>query len=108
MFSSSLDGHHILIATGGEDNAVSAALIKIQKDNTINPIGKPYIIPNAHASSVTGLKYIDNVVFTTSTDQRLNMWKIDDLEEQGVSLTMIDAAYMDVPDPNALDAVTFK
>lgn len=55
-----------------------------------------------------GIKYIDGVIFTTSTDQRLNKWQIRDLEDQGVSLTMIDAAYMDVPDPSALDAVAFK
>lgn len=55
-----------------------------------------------------GIKYIDNSVFTTSTDQRLNKWQINYVEDQGVSLTLVDAAYMDVPDPSALDAVSFK
>lgn len=99
--------NHILITTGGEDNAVSAAILKIE-DQHFKPVGKPFIIPSAHASSVTGIKYIDGAIFTTSTDQRLNKWQINDLDDQGVSLTMIDAAYMDVPDPSALDAVAFK
>ncbi|KAG2195930.1 hypothetical protein INT47_002703 [Mucor saturninus] len=98
----------ILVTTGGEDNAVSAAILKIQEHGSVKPIGPPFIIPCAHASSVTGIKYIDQVIFTTSTDQRLNKWQIRDLEDQGVSLTMIDAAYMDVPDPSALDAVAFN
>jgi hypothetical protein len=36
------------------------------------------------------------------------MWNVNDLSEEGVSLTMIDSAYMDVPDPSALDAIAFK
>lgn len=59
-------------------------------------------------SFLLGIKYIDNSVFTTSTDQRLNKWQINYVEDQGVSLTLVDAAYMDVPDPSALDAVSFK
>jgi hypothetical protein len=51
---------------------------------------------------------MDNAVFTTSTDQRLNKWKVNDLGDKGVSLTMINATYMDVPDPSALDAVIFE
>lgn len=101
------DNQHILITTGGEDNAVSAAIVKVEKDN-VQAIGNPFIIPSAHASSVTGIKYIDNAVFTTSTDQRLNKWLVNDLGDQGVSLTLNDSAYMDVPDPSALDATIFN
>lgn len=102
-----VDEQHIIVLTGGEDNAISAALLQINDLNVI-PVGKPFILPDAHASSVTGIKYIDQSVFTTSTDQRLNKWEIKDLKEDGVSLSMNNAAYMDVPDPSALDAVIFK
>ncbi|KAI9269722.1 hypothetical protein EDC94DRAFT_599738 [Helicostylum pulchrum] len=101
------DNQHILVTTGGEDNAVSATVLKIENQN-VELVKKPFIIPSAHASSVTGIKYIDNSVFTTSTDQRLNKWQINYVEDQGVSLTLVDAAYMDVPDPSALDAVSFN
>lgn len=50
-----LDKKHLLVVTGGEDNAVSATVLHIQDDNTIKPIGDPFIIPDAHASSVTGI-----------------------------------------------------
>ncbi|RCH99551.1 WD repeat-containing protein 6, partial [Rhizopus stolonifer] len=99
------DNKHILVVTGGEDNAVSASLLHIQGDNTVKSVGDPFVIPGAHASSVTGIKHINDVVFTCSTDQRLNVWKINDLKDNGVSLTLSTASYMDVPDPSSLDAI---
>ena len=99
------DNQHILVTTGGEDNAVSATLVNTVDNTTV---GKSHILPSAHASSVTGIKYMDDAVFTCSTDQRLNKWSIHDLGTEGVSMTLVDATYMDVPDPSALDAVIFK
>ncbi|KAI8644295.1 WD40-repeat-containing domain protein [Parasitella parasitica] len=101
------DEQHMIVFTGGEDDAVSAALLKVD-DHSVTPVGKPFILPYAHASSVTGIKFIDQSLFTTSTDQRLNKWEVIDLKEQGVSLSMSDAVYLDVPDPSALDAVVFN
>ncbi|CEP20055.1 hypothetical protein [Parasitella parasitica] len=101
------DQQHIIVFTGGEDDAVSAALLRVD-GHSVTPIGTPFILPCAHASSVTAIKYIDQSLFTTSTDQRLNKWQVNDLQQVGVSLTMTNAAYMDVPDPSALDAVIFN
>ncbi|KAI7904623.1 uncharacterized protein BX663DRAFT_503002 [Cokeromyces recurvatus] len=101
------DNHHILVLTGGEDNAVSASLMEAQ-NGAIVPIGQPFIVASAHASSVTGIKFVDNALFSTSTDQRLNMWKVNDLDENGVSLTMQSAIFIDVPDPSTLDAIAFN
>jgi hypothetical protein len=94
-----------LIVTGGEDNALTASLFSIQNEK-IQPIGSTFTIPDAHASSITGIKIIDDSIFTTSTDQRLNMWRVN--TDTGVSLTLINAAYMDVPDPSAIDGVLYK
>ncbi|KAI8884166.1 WD40 repeat-like protein [Backusella circina FSU 941] len=99
------DTHHILIVTGGEDNALTASLFSIQQQQ-IQPIGGIFTIPDAHASSITGIKMIDDSIFTTSTDQRLNMWRINTADS--VSLTLINAAYMDVPDPSAIDGVLYN
>lgn len=43
----------ILVTTGGEDNAVSTAILKVENSH-VKPMGPPSIIPSAHASSVTG------------------------------------------------------
>ncbi|KAG1376263.1 hypothetical protein G6F61_007744 [Rhizopus arrhizus] len=99
------DKNHLLVVTGGEDNAVSASLLCIQHDNAVKSINDPFIIPNAHASSVTGIKYINGEVLTCSTDQRLNVWKVNDSKDNGVSLSLSTASFMDVPDPSALDAI---
>ncbi|KAK4515202.1 uncharacterized protein ATC70_002812 [Mucor velutinosus] len=101
------DQQHMLVLTGGEDNAVSAALLQVTATHVI-PVGNPFILPDAHASSVTGIKYMDQSVFTTSTDQRLNKWQVNKASDGAVSLSMTDAAYMDVPDPSALDAIEFN
>lgn len=95
------------MVTGGEDNAVSATLLEIN-DVSVSSVNKPFIIPSAHASSVTGIKYIDDSVFTISTDQRLNKWSIKDMGAGGVTLEMENATYMDVPDPSALDGIVAK
>ncbi|KAI9018667.1 WD40-repeat-containing domain protein [Phycomyces nitens] len=103
------DSKHLLFITGGEDNAVAAAVV-----NTcpFEAVGKPSIIPNAHASSVTdlsvGVNLIGKTVFTVSTDQRLNRWEIVDHGKDGVSLDMVDAIYVDVPDPSAMDLVEYN
>ncbi|KAI7865336.1 WD40-repeat-containing domain protein [Spinellus fusiger] len=96
------DSKHLLLVTGGEDNALVAAVI-----NTCpwEAVGAPFTLPSAHASSITGLSFLHQTVFTISTDQRLNRWEVVDHKEQGVSLKMVDAVYMDVPDPSAMDLV---
>lgn len=45
----------IIIFTGGEDNAIAAARLMINDAGNITPMEEPFIIPGAHASSVTGI-----------------------------------------------------
>ncbi|KAI8996862.1 WD40-repeat-containing domain protein [Pilobolus umbonatus] len=98
--------NQLLIFTGGDDNAISATQITL-KDDTVM-IGKPFIIPSAHASSVTGIKYMDNSLFTISTDQRLNRWKLKEANNNDLALVLSNSVYMDVPDPSSIDAVISK
>ncbi|KAF7726588.1 WD repeat-containing protein 6 [Apophysomyces ossiformis] len=95
------------IITGGEDNALVGLLVRYD-NGSYNAVGKPLTIPDAHASSITGLNVKDNTVYTTSTDQRLNVWTLRDLGSEGVSLTMASAAFVDVPDPSAMDIIEYK
>ncbi|KAI8973292.1 WD40-repeat-containing domain protein [Mycotypha africana] len=99
------DEDHFLIFTGGEDNAVAVSLFNAKEQTLVK---QPFIVANAHASSVTGIKYIHNVLITVSTDQRLNVWSIVDNDMKGITLSLIRAAYMDVPDPSALDAIIYN
>lgn len=61
--------------------------------------------------SLIGVKLAANsnrFAFSTSTDQRLNVWEINVNHPQGVSLTLADATFVDVPDPSVMDVVGFK
>jgi WD40 repeat protein len=59
-----LDDCHMAVITGGDDNAVTVSLIRVQKEG-IAQVGKPFIIANAHASSVTGIFYFYFLFFST-------------------------------------------
>ncbi|KAI8354146.1 WD40-repeat-containing domain protein [Choanephora cucurbitarum] len=95
------EGKKVWIMTGGEDNAVSIAELDLDQ---MCLSGKPCVVPHAHASSVTGIKWIGQTLWTISTDQRLNQWHLSDNK----TLELIRAVYMDVPDPSALDAILYN
>ena len=99
--NSRIEGNKVWIMTGGEDNAVSIAELDLDQ---MCLLGKPCIVPHAHASSVTGIKWIGQTLWTISTDQRLNQWHLSN----NATLELIRAVYMDVPDPSALDTILYK
>ncbi|KAI9258743.1 WD40-repeat-containing domain protein [Phascolomyces articulosus] len=101
-----------VIVTGGEDNALVAAKFDLPSKDKIVPCGKHCSILDAHASSVTGkiIKWMVenlNAVLSTSTDQRLNLWAINDMGLDGVTLDLIDATFVDVPDPSTMDTIEY-
>ncbi|KAI8141833.1 WD40-repeat-containing domain protein [Fennellomyces sp. T-0311] len=98
------------IVTGGEDNALVAAKVSVANDGNIVPCGEIYTVPDAHASSITGVRFIraSSAVLSTSTDQRLNMWAVKDLGPNGITLSLIDAAFVDVPDPSTMDTIEYR
>ncbi|KAI7855064.1 WD40-repeat-containing domain protein [Circinella umbellata] len=103
------DDKSLIIVTGGEDNALVAAKFNITslEESDIVPCGKPYSILDAHASSVTGTCFINNnkAVLSTSTDQRLNIWKIN--EDEGIRLDWIHGSFVDVPDASTMDTIEY-
>ncbi|KAI9317701.1 WD40-repeat-containing domain protein [Dichotomocladium elegans] len=105
-----LKGDTILVVSGGEDNAMASAKLRIAGDGTILPVGNPHIIRDAHGSSITAVEWTKNGerVLSVSTDQRLNMWDLEDDGEQGVRISMVDAAFVDVPDPSAMGVTIYN
>ncbi|KAI9492531.1 WD40-repeat-containing domain protein [Zychaea mexicana] len=111
------DENTLTIVTGGEDNALVAAKLALGggKDDdddakiVVTAVGNPCSILEAHASSVTGTRLIQNntAVLSTSTDQRLNMWTVKDLGSDGVALILVDASFVDVPDPSTMDTADY-
>ncbi|KAI7878980.1 WD40 repeat-like protein [Lichtheimia hyalospora FSU 10163] len=98
----------IIIFTGGEDNAVAAARLRINDAGDITTLEDPFIIPGAHASSVTAVALIRNntAALSISTDQRLNMWSLEMKDD--IKVKMIDAAFVDVPDPSSMNVTEYQ
>ncbi|CDS06389.1 hypothetical protein LRAMOSA08917 [Lichtheimia ramosa] len=98
----------IIIFTGGEDNAIAAARLMINDAGNITPMEEPFIIPGAHASSVTAVALIRNntTALSISTDQRLNMWSLE--MKDNLQVRMIDAAFVDVPDPSSMNVSEYQ
>ncbi|KAG0173417.1 WD repeat-containing protein 6 [Apophysomyces sp. BC1015] len=100
------DKNHMLIITGGEDNALVTSVVRLEE--SFSAVGKPHTIPHAHASSITGVNITGDTVYTTSTDQRLNVWNVQDHGSEGASLVLTTAAFVDVADPSAMDIVKYN
>ncbi|ORX99065.1 WD40 repeat-like protein [Basidiobolus meristosporus CBS 931.73] len=103
----------ILVATGGDDNALAVTALTLESDSISIANVHKILLPPAHASALQAtaiysntyvvtvtlaVKLVDtNTVITTSTDQRLNVWKIRD------DLTLHQSLFVDVADPSAMD-----
>ena len=93
----------ILLATGGDDNALAFTRLSLDTDNPIN--SSPPVIPSAHAGAITAIQHTTLPpppnssseaeteariihtfrLFTTSTDQRLKTWIVTfDPSQRGV------------------------
>ncbi|KAG2172335.1 hypothetical protein INT43_004877 [Umbelopsis isabellina] len=105
----SLDDGSLIVASGGEDNALAVNWISITYSDhqspqaSVNAKGDIAKIASAHASSVTGVHIVGKLILTVSTDQRLNVWEVN--TDQGLTISMHDAYYIDVPDPSAMDLI---
>ncbi|KAI8089880.1 WD40-repeat-containing domain protein [Halteromyces radiatus] len=103
------DKDHILILTGGEDNSVAATLVNKRNWKMVDD--GPCNVPNAHASSITGIYLIDHMdtqkraMATVSTDQRLNIWMIESIDKGSLAVNLVDTVFVDIPDPSALDGI---
>ncbi|CAO3609505.1 unnamed protein product [Cunninghamella echinulata] len=102
------DEDTILIVTGGEDNAIATALVNKNNGKMIEE--SLFIMPDAHASSVTGISMIPskNRMASVSIDQRLNIWELKKEyhhQQPSVQLQLVNATFLDVPDPSSLDCI---
>ncbi|CAO3623930.1 unnamed protein product [Cunninghamella blakesleeana] len=115
------DDDTLLIVSGGEDNAIAAALVSKMNGKLIE--GSLIIKPDAHASSVTGVNILSKNnhhnnhhkyrIASVSIDQRLNIWELK-MEEHidnhqhhhsALQLRLVNATFLDVPDPSSLDTI---
>ena len=85
-----------IIITGGDDQALALTILAYPQTNKNDPPPRPrlatLLIPNAHASAITGIAYLGHIAggvthrfATVGNDQRLKTWAIDlDEAREGV------------------------
>ncbi|KAK9710055.1 WD repeat-containing protein 6 [Basidiobolus ranarum] len=92
------EGDQILVATGGDDNALAVTTLTLANDSLTFTNTCKNILPPAHASALQAVKLLNmDTVITTSTDQRINIWKIQK------DLVLQQSLFVDVADPSAMD-----
>ncbi|KAF9422735.1 hypothetical protein HW555_001729 [Spodoptera exigua] len=71
----------VLIATGGDDNAIHIIVIEITIQNNVTSakVLHAWSSANNHSSQITGLILVDDYLISTSIDQRITLfrWKFD-------------------------------
>ncbi|TPX64184.1 hypothetical protein SpCBS45565_g06081 [Spizellomyces sp. 'palustris'] len=96
----------ILVASGGDDNAIS--IVQILLRPTPNSILIDSVTaathPSSHSSGVTGIKiHPDGTIISSSVDQRLNLWGLTNTEGGSVRFDLIASYYVDIADISDLD-----
>ncbi|TPX55136.1 hypothetical protein PhCBS80983_g05566 [Powellomyces hirtus] len=102
-------GLTLLIATGGDDNGISATKITFcdhistQAGLTVQKVVQGIIL-SPHSSGVTGITVISASRFlTTSYDQRINAFDLAELSGDTYSFICVASQYVDVADISDMD-----
>ncbi|KAL7751507.1 WD repeat-containing protein 6 [Sorochytrium milnesiophthora] len=96
----------LTVVSGGDDNAVSYAELAYHRDSQGWQVTAQESLPNAHASSVTGIAFLRSAEKPTfvsvAVDQRINVWT----KLPGVQRPTLDQGhYLSVADVSDLDVV---
>lgn len=97
-----IDDNRFLLATGGDDNAIHLILLQFNEFYSIEVIYS-WSSDKFHCSQITGLKIIDNLMISTSIDQRITLfkWSVD----IDIKCEFISQSYSDVADIQGLDII---
>jgi hypothetical protein len=81
----------VLLFTGGDDNALNLAEVEFNSEISIRRIA---LVPDAHASTVTGVLYLGNMHFLScGIDQAIKVWRLG-----GENLVCLYKCHTCVPD----------
>ncbi|RVE43646.1 hypothetical protein evm_011686 [Chilo suppressalis] len=98
-----LSDKELLIATGGDENAVILSLFEVLSSNDAS-IKQTWCTDKYHCSQITGVKFVEEFLLTTSIDQRVTLakWTVDD---ESVSCEFLTQIFSDVADVQGLDVL---
>eukprot|EP00003_Mantamonas_plastica_P001431 TRINITY_DN11002_c0_g1_i1.p1 TRINITY_DN11002_c0_g1~~TRINITY_DN11002_c0_g1_i1.p1 ORF type:complete len:291 (+),score=111.21 TRINITY_DN11002_c0_g1_i1:86-874(+) len=76
MMMGQMDERHWLMATGGDDQAVSVCCLDLTSESGEIEVIGAVKLPFAHGAAVNGIALIDNILLTTGIDARLNVYRV--------------------------------
>ncbi|KAK6631865.1 hypothetical protein RUM43_013931 [Polyplax serrata] len=62
-----------ILVTGGDDNTICASAVQFSESNI--ELNTLWTSSKAHACQVTGITILDNILISTSIDQRVTLWR---------------------------------
>ncbi|KAJ1980412.1 WD repeat-containing protein 6 [Dimargaris xerosporica] len=95
----------ITVASGGDDNCLTVSLFQMTMKNsqvTLAPSHVEAVQPFAHASAIQAVAAVNSDhVITVATDQRINLWRIDQPQPpHPLSAILVGAHFSHVADPS--------
>lgn len=102
----SISDNQLLIATGGDDNAIHLNLLEIVDidDLASMKVVLQWSSDRFHSSQITGLCFVDRYLISASIDQRVTLfeWKLDD---EIIKCDFISQHWTDIADVHGLDLI---
>lgn len=104
-----LNDDKIILATGGDDNALHLIVLRIKIDENTREVDKLYdwSCDKYHCSQITGLKLFgDNIMISVSIDQRVSVikWSCNNTETK-LACEFIAQYYTTVPDLQGFEVI---
>lgn len=97
----------ILIATGGDDNAIHLNLLQFpdRRDLCSLKVVQQWSSPNYHSSQITGLCFVDRYMLSASIDQRVTLfeWKVS----EKIICKFISQHWTDISDVHGLELLEY-
>lgn len=94
----------LLVATGGDDNALHLKILQGDQDNSSSlQVLHSLVLDKCHSSAITGLCSIGTYIVSTSIDQRLSVfeWKVSDK----IECKFVYQTFSDVADMKGIDVI---
>ncbi|XP_050348246.1 WD repeat-containing protein 6 [Nymphalis io] len=100
-----IDDTRFILATAGDDNAIHIKVIQVENNhfNSMKVVNS-WSSEKYHCSQITGLKIIEDLMISTSIDQRLTLFTLS-VTDDGVECDFHSQYYSDVSDIHGLDVL---
>lgn len=103
-FASTVDDNQIVIATGGDDNAIHVLLLQIADHDNLSSMAvvDSWSCSDYHSSQITGLCMVDKYIISTSIDQRVTLLRWEGHKGR-IECMFLKQMYTDVADVQGMD-----